>query len=411
MKSTELRQKRATLIRQARELVDRADKEKRAMLAEEDTQYNAIMTEVEKLQGDIDKREKLEAVEAELGEPVSEPERPEGRSIASADEAKTKAEMRAFLAFGVKGPLLRARTNGVASPELRALQADADSSGGYTIAPEQFVKDLIKGIDDQTFIRALADVQTLTSAQSLGQPYLAADASDPTWTSELLIGAEDSAMSFGKREFTPHPLAKYIKISNKMLRLNPDAERLVIQRLAYKFGIAFEKACLTGSGANQPLGVFTASADGISTGRDVSTGNTTSSIQTDGLKEAKYTLKGGYWQNASWIFHRSAVKQIAKLQNDDGQYMWTDSIVAGEPDTLMGFPVRMSEYAPSTFTTGLYVGILGDFKYYHIVDSLEFSIQRLVELYAGTNQTGFIGRIESDGMPVLEEAFVRVKLA
>ena len=38
-------------------------------------------------------------------------------------------------------------------------------------------------------------------------------------------------------------------------------------------------------------------------------------------------------------------------------------------------------------------------------------IQRLVELYAATNQVGFIGRMELDGMPVLEEAFVRVKLA
>ena len=38
-------------------------------------------------------------------------------------------------------------------------------------------------------------------------------------------------------------------------------------------------------------------------------------------------------------------------------------------------------------------------------------VQRLVELYAETNQTGFIGRVETDGMPVLAEAFARVKLA
>jgi HK97 family phage major capsid protein len=411
MKSIELRQKRATLVHQARELVDAADTAKRDMSAEENTQYDRIMAEVEKLQVQIERSEKLEAAELELGQLATEPQRPEGHASVNADDAKAKAEIRAFLINGVKGPILRARTNGALSPELRALQADADASGGYTIAPEQFVANLIQAIDDQTFIRQFADVQKLTSAQSLGQPYLAADASDPTWTSELLIGAEDSTMAFGKRELTPHPLAKFIKISNKMLRLNPAVDNLVIQRLAYKFGIAFEKAGMTGTGANEPLGVFTASADGITTGRDVSTGNTTTSIQTDGLQEAKYTLKGGYWAKARWIFHRSALKQIAKLQDDDGHYMWQPSLAAGAPDTLLNFPVNMSEYAPSTFTTGLYVGILGDFGYYHIVDSLEFSIQRLVELYAATNQTGFIGRMESDGMPVLEEAFVRVKLA
>jgi len=37
-------------------------------------------------------------------------------------------------------------------------------------------------------------------------------------------------------------------------------------------------------------------------------------------------------------------------------------------------------------------------------------IQVLTELYAETNQNGYIGRMEVDGMPVLEEAFVRVKM-
>ena len=74
-------------------------------------------------------------------------------------------------------------------------------------------------------------------------------------------------------------------------------------------------------------------------------------------------------------------------------------------------PIFMSEYAPNTFTTGLYVGILGDFSNYWIADALNMQIQKLVELYAATNQDGFISRMESDGMPVVSEAFVRVKLA
>ena len=37
-------------------------------------------------------------------------------------------------------------------------------------------------------------------------------------------------------------------------------------------------------------------------------------------------------------------------------------------------------------------------------------MQRLAELYAETNQIGIIARAATDAMPVLEEAFVRVKL-
>ena len=71
----------------------------------------------------------------------------------------------------------------------------------------------------------------------------------------------------------------------------------------------------------------------------------------------------------------------------------------------------MSELMPNTFTTGLYVGIIGDFAFYWIADALDMEIQRLEELYAANNQVGFITRAKSDGMPVLEEAFARVKLA
>ena len=70
----------------------------------------------------------------------------------------------------------------------------------------------------------------------------------------------------------------------------------------------------------------------------------------------------------------------------------------------------MSEFTPNTFTSGLSVGMLGDFSQSWIADALSMRMQRLIELYAATNQVGFIGRLEVDGMPVLSEAFVRVKL-
>ncbi len=167
---------------------------------------------------------------------------------------------------------------------------------------------------------------------------------------------------------------------------------------------------MTGSGANEALGVFTASNDGISTARDVSTGNLATSMTFDGLLGAKYALKQQYWPKARWIFHRDGVLQLAKLKNGDGQYIWQASVQAGQPDMLLNFPVAMSEYAPNTFTANLYTGILGDFQYYWIVDCLNVEIQALFELYARTNQVDFIARAENDGMPVLEEAFVRVKL-
>jgi len=188
-------------------------------------------------------------------------------------------------------------------------------------------------------------------------------------------------------------------------------ETIVRDRLAYKFGVTEEKSFLLGTGASQPLGIFTASANGIPTTRDVSSGNTTTSIGFDGLISAKFSLKSQYLAKARWLFHRDAVAQISKLKDTANQYLWQPSQKEGTPDMIHGVPVFMSEYVPNTFTTALYVGMIADFSNYWIADAIDMQVQRLLELYAETNQVGFIGRKETDGMPVLGEAFARVKLA
>jgi HK97 family phage major capsid protein len=102
---------------------------------------------------------------------------------------------------------------------------------------------------------------------------------------------------------------------------------------------------------------------------------------------------------------------ISKLKDGEGRYLWQQGLAAGQPDTILNLPVNESEYAPSTFTTGKYVGILGNFQFYWIAELFGMEIQRLNELFAATSQVGFIGRMWADGAPVLEEAFARVKLA
>ena len=219
-------------------------------------------------------------------------------------------------------------------------------------------------------------------------------------------------MSFGKRELHPHPAAKRILVSTFLLNNAVlSVDQIVRDQLAYKFGITQEKAFLTGSGAGQPLGVFNASPNGIDTDRDIATGNTATAIGADGLINAKYALKAQYQKTARWIFHRDAISGIRKLKNGDGEYLWQPGVVGDKPDTILELPFFISEYAQNTFTTGKYAGIIGDFSFYWIADSMEFSIQVLKELYAESNQIGYIGRMECDGQPVLSEAFVRVKLA
>ena len=405
----EIRNQRGKAIADARAILDKADSEKRAMSEDETKQYDSLIEESQRLK-DADEREsRQQELEREAAELAlrNKDEKKEERKIEKSTSPIGSDEYRdAFLKFCVAGPA------SLSGDEVRALSAGKSTEGGYLLVPEQMVGDILKGIDDAVFVRQKATKFRVPAATSLGVPTMTADVADADWTVELATGSEDSTLAFGKRALYPQkPIAKRIKISNELLQRLPGIEAFVRSRLEYKFSITHEKAFMTGSGSGQPLGLFTASNSGISTARDVSTGNTITFPTFDGLTEAKYTLKGQYWNRADWMFHRDCLKVLAKIKDGDGQYIWRESVRAGEPDTLLGRPVQMSEYVPNTLTTGLYVGILGDFSYYWIADALDMTIQRLVELYAETNQTGLIGRMSSDGMPVLEEAFVRVKLA
>jgi len=435
-KIVELKQKRAKLIKQARDLNEKAEAEDRDLTTEEQTNFDALMSDADELRSRAERMERMSDAQAELGSSDDNRDRrmdPDEQGDDNSDEPRNveftsrglrglNGEQRAWqqqrewrhLAPTITDQYRQDYRNFIrgesVSRETRALQADLDTQGGYLITPLEVVDALIKAIDDVVYIRQWATVMSVGNADSLGVPTLENDPADADWTTELATGDEDSTMSFGRRELHPHPLAKRIKISRKLLMKVPSSEDLVMRRLAYKFGITEEKAYMTGSGAGQPLGVFVAHADGIPASRDVSEDNEATGVTADGLISAKYFLKMQYWANARWMGHRDFYKQVAKLKDGEGQYLWRESVRAGEPDRLLGFPTGMSEYAPNTFTTGQYVATLGDFSNYWIADSMMMTTQRLVELYAETNQVGLIGRKDTDGQPVLGEAFVRVKL-
>ena len=112
---------------------------------------------------------------------------------------------------------------------------------------------------------------------------------------------------------------------------------------------------------------------------------------------------------ASWLFNRTAVAKLAKVKDGEGRWIFEMTDKIGEMDQLKGAKLYMSEYVPNTFTAGLYVGMFADFSWYWTVQSLSLRIKRFNELFARERQVGFQFDTEFDGMPVLSEAFSRIK--
>ncbi|MEU0584579.1 phage major capsid protein [Streptomyces sp. NPDC006132] len=399
LKIRELKAKRTKLGADARAIMEAATSAGRAMTGEEETSFDALMDERDQLDKTIERAERLLEDERDGLDDVPDDN---GRPGGGRDSDAATAAFRTYLLNG-RGALTE--------QQVRALNAGHDPEGGFLVAPQQFVQQLLKNVDDAVPLRALATVQTLTMAESLGVPTLDVDLNDAEWTSEVGTGSQDDSLRFGKRELRPNPLAKRVKVSRTLLRkavMSP--EQIVRDRMAYKFSVTQEKAFMTGDGNKKPLGLFTASSDGIPTSRDINTGSATG-FTGDGLINAKYGLKSQYWQRARWLFHRDAVRDVRKLKDGNGVYIWQAGLASDRPDTILDVPYIVSEFVPNTFTANQYVGMIGDFSYYWIVDALSFEIQRLVELYAEANQVGFIGRLESDAMPVMAEPFVRLKAA
>jgi HK97 family phage major capsid protein len=427
-----------------RKLLETADKEKRGLTPDEETNYQNMDKRFNELNVEIKTEETKESRMKEhanraamFSQPQNDPILPE--PTPQGDKREAEKEKRA--AERRKDPIKNGIAEWRGSPEYieafrnvlsghmsakearndlpvelrRTLQADKDVVGGFLVVPEAFMTDLIQDLKDQVWIRQLARNIAMPRADRIAWPVLDDTFDDSDWTAELKTGSEDATMDFEKMSLSPHPSAKRVKVSGTLIgKSSIDIEALVRTELGYKFGITEEKAFLTGGGGGQPMGVFTAAPAGglgISTGRDVSTGNTTTEIKADNLIDVKYSLKAQWRKNATWIFHRDAIKMIRKLKTGAGDYLWKPGISSDKPDTILDFPIRESEYAPSTFTSGLYVGILGDFSYYLIVTALDMRVAVLNELYAETNEIGYIGRMEVDGAPIRENAFARVKLA
>lgn len=397
-KINELRAKKAHIITESRALLDSVEAEKRELSTEERASYDAMFVEIDKVNQSIKDEERLALEEAELRGFSSAPQKSKAEAQKSPEERKVEA-FRRYLVTGN-------------ASEYRALSNDADASGGYLHTAEDFVARLIKGIDNKVFVRGFATVLPVTNSDTLGAPTLDTDVTDPTWTTEIAAPNEDTDMAFGRRSLQPEQLSKLIKISMKLLKTSAiPVEQLIADRLAYKFAVAQENNYLNGDGDAKPLGIFEAAALGcIPTTQDEATGNTASAITADGLINAKYKLKAQYRGSARWIFHRDLMKMISKLKDGEGQYLWRPGMIEGSPDMILGIPVDESEYAPKTIGSGAYVGALCNWSNYWIAELQGVEMQRLSELYAGTSQIGFIGRMYADGAPVVGESFVRVKL-
>ena len=292
------------------------------------------------------------------------------------------------------------------------LQSDADTAAGYLTAPIQLQGGILRALDANLPLRPKFRRFVVRSADSLGIRKRIGKASTYARGAEIQAPTTDTSLSFGKKELHPSYWTALIYVSRDLVRraLVPIGQ-LVADEVGLNVRESKEQEYITGHGASQPLGLFTASDDGISTSRDiVGEGFTTSALTWKGMYDCKYAVLR-YLRNAEWGFHPDVVKHLAKIFDSQGRPIWQESLRVDEPDRLLGLPLFFHEFFPNTFSASAYVGIVGDFSYMAEATALDAEMQRLQEIAALTNQVVYLWRGKDDAMPLLEEPFARVTLA
>src|SRR5699024_2524513 len=154
----------------------------------------------------------------------------------------------------------------------------------------------------------------------------------------------ESDDSFAQVSIGAYKLGTLIKVSEELLNDSVfDLESYIARELARRIGTKEEEAFFTGDGTGKPLGILAASG-GAETGV---TAASATAVTADELMDLFYSLKSPYRKNAVWILNDSTIKAIRKLKDNNGQYLWQPSLVAGTPDTILGRPVKTSTYMPA----------------------------------------------------------------
>ena len=387
----ELRDSRAKLWSAMESFLDTHANDKGVLSAEDDATYNKMEKDLEDLTTEIKRRERKEAIEAELNKPVAAPLT--GKPMtASAEEDEKKGRA----SKGYKKNFWNAMRSKMPSADvLNALSEGTDADGGFLV-PDTFERTLVDGLNDTLIIRKLAHVfETASGAHKI--PVVSAHGA-ASWTDE---GAQipETTHKFSEKSIGAHKLTALIKVSEELLYDSAfDLESYFSQEFARQISNAEEDAFVSGTGTDRPFGIFDEKEGG-----EVGVTTAGATITADELIDLYHSLRAPYRKKAVWLLNDTTIQAVRKLKDENKQYIWQPSLQVGLPDTLLGRPVYTTNSIPGV-AAGAKVIAFGDLSYYWIGDRTGITFKRLNELYADRGQIGFLATKRVDARLVLPEA-------
>lgn len=382
----ELMNKRANLWENAKEFATTHEDKNGCLSAEDNATYEKMEADIQALTNEIERKTREAEMDKMLAMPVNAPIT--GKPFSGKEEEKTGRASNEY-----KNAMLKAlRTNFKQIDNV--LQEGVDEQGGYLV-PEEYDRRLIDVLTEENIMRGLATTITTSGQHKIN---IAATKPAASWIEE------GGALTFGDATFDQIYLDAYklhvaIKVTEELLYDNAfNLENYIITQFGKALANAEEDAFLNGDGTGKPTGIFHPTKGGQIYGATAK-----DKIATDDIISLIYSLKRPYRKNASFIMNDQTLCDLRKLKDNNGQYLWQPSVQMGEPDRILGYAVRTSQFAP-TAAAGKPLMAFGDYSYYNIGDRGTRSFAELRELFAGNGMIGYVAKERVDGKLVLPEA-------
>ncbi|WP_299149677.1 phage major capsid protein [uncultured Tateyamaria sp.] len=246
--------------------------------------------------------------------------------------------------------------------EGKSLSTAVNSDGGYLVDPQ--TSDTVKSALNATAsIRSIASV---VNVEATSYDVLVDHGDIGTgWATETANLTETDTPQIDRITIPLHELSALPKASQRLLDDAAfDIEGWLAGRIADKFSRAEAASFVAGDGIDKPKGFLahTSVDNDIWTWGNlgyVPTG-TDGDVTAEAIIDVVYALGAEYRANATFVMNSKTAGLVRKLKDNDGRFLWTDGLAAGQPAVLMGYPVLITEDMPDA-TTGADAIAFGDF--------------------------------------------------
>lgn len=373
----ELREKQARLVSEARERLEAITSDTDEVRSKElEDAHDKAMAEHDRLQGIIDREERLVEIEKR-----DEERRAKMRPLRDTSETRAedlpqggKAEYRSVFAkvvCGVSPSDLSAEERsvlqrGAAAFETRDQLTSSVTAGGYTV-PTELEAQIIQAMKawGPLFDDNICTVITTSKGNEMLVPTVDDTENEADALAEGADLLEDGSgdVEFGQKVLNAYVYATpFIKWS---FELDADSlfnmESLLGGMVGERLGRIGNRKLTTGTGQNQPNGVATAAGVGVTTAlKDAFT--------FDNILELEHSVDPAYRASPKcrYMFNDKFLLAVRKLKDGNGNYLWQQGDVQkGTPAAFNGRAYSINQHMDEV-AANKRIALFGDFSKYYV---------------------------------------------